>query len=129
MKKIFTLLLVFTFTLGLFSKVDAMGFIEAYNKSSSKPAAILIYADWAGNLSSYNANFKKAQAKYKDKYNFVTLNIADSEARVFNSKYYFFTVIPYIFLIRNGGKVTKQIPRDCLQSASCIADKMSTFLK
>ena len=129
MKKIFSLLLVLSLAFGLYSKVNAMSFPEAYDKSSSKPAAILVYADWASNIDAYINNFRKVQTKYKGKYNFVTLNIADNEARLFNSKYYFYTGIPYIFLIRNGGKVTKQIPRDCLQSASCIADKMSTFLK
>ena len=129
MKKIFSLSLFLVFIFGFFMQAKAMGFVEAYNKSASKPAAILVYADWASNIDGVLNNFRKVQAKQKDKYNFVILNIADRQAKVFNSKYYFYSGIPYIFLIKNNGKVTKVIQQDCLQSTSCIVDKMSTFTK
>ena len=100
---------------------------KAIDNVSRKPAIILLYADWAPGYTTAIKNFRLAKRELKDKYNFVELNIADPEARYFNSRYYILTGLPYIFMIRGNGRVTKQIRSDCLSTKSCIVDRLKTF--
>ena len=104
-----------------------MTFAEAYNKSSSKPAVVFVYADWADNYQTLQRRFRAVQARLSGKFNFVEVNLANKDAKLLNSIYYIYPNLPYVFLIRNNGKVTKHITRDCLSSTSCLMEKISTF--
>ena len=125
MKKFCLILMLLIFFTCL--KSSSMTFEDAYNKSSSKPAVVLIYADWADGYQTIQRRFRAVQARLAGKYNFVEVNIANKDAKLLNSRYYIYPNLPYVFLIRNNGKVTKHVTRDCLTSTSCLMDKISTF--
>lgn len=128
MKKLSIFLLISIFIITGVLKCSAMGVSNALKNTSSKPAVILVYAEWAEGYETAVKNFRAVQPKIKNKFNFAELNIADSEAKFFNSKYYIFTNLPYVFMIRGNGRVTKQIPQNCVLSKSCLADKIKTFV-
>ena len=126
MKKILVLfLLIFAFILNV-KKVNALTYEEAIKQP--KPMVLLIYANWADDLSTVQQRFSKMRNSYGKTYNFVTLNIASDEAKVYNKKYYFYPNLPYILLIRDGGKISRFLQKDCINSESCFAEKLKFFI-
>ena len=108
-KKLAILFLFVAFAMGV-QTAKAMSYDEAMKQS--KPIALLIYADWAEGFDKVNQSFDSAQKQYGTTYNFVKMNIASSEAKNFNKKYYFYPNLPYALLIRDGGKVSRYLQKD-----------------
>ncbi len=107
-------------------KVNAVSFSEAVNQS--KPSAILIYADWADDYQNvYNA-FETVSQTFGDRYNFVTINIADKEAKEFNKTFNIYPNLPYVLLFRDKGKMSRYLKKDCVLNTSCFTEKLTFFI-
>ncbi len=126
MKKILTLLTA-VFILFM-AKANAMTFEEAYAQSTTKPMLMLVYADWADNAPSYVQAFNALQAEFGETYNFVDLNIASPDTKAFNARYHIYPNLPYILMFRDGGKVSRYIPRNCILDESCLIPKLKSFV-
>lgn len=126
MRKFFTLIAV----LFLFAvlRVNAMSFEEAYAQSTSKPMLVLIYADWADQYLSYVQAFDALQTQFAENYNFVTLNIASPDTKAFNARYHIYPNLPYILMFRDGGKVSRYIPKNCVLDENCVVPKLKSFI-
>lgn len=124
-KKLAILFLFVAFAMGV-QTAKAMNYDEAMKQS--KPIALLIYADWAEGLDKVNQSFDSAQKQYGTTYNFVKMNIASSEAKNFNKKYYFYPNLPYALLIRDGGKVSRYLQKDNINDASVFAERLKSFI-
>ncbi len=105
--------------------VNAATYSDAIKEN--KPLAILIYATWADNLDDVTKNFTDMQQQYGETYNFVMLNIATAETKEFNKKYYIYPNLPYVFLSRENGKVTRSVLTDCLKDSACFSQKLNLF--
>ena len=97
---------------------NAMTFEQAFAELDSKPAVVLIYAQWADAYQSYLAQFKALQPKFKNYYNFVELDVASKDMKAFNTRYNIYQNLPYIMVYRNRGKMTKYIPNNRAASYS-----------
>lgn len=129
MKKVFNLS-VLTLVLFFFSaKVEAMNFEEAFSQADRTPMVVLVYAQWANNYLNYIQQFRQSQSNLDTKFNFVELDIASKDARAFNERYHIYPKLPYILMYRDGGKVSRYIPRDCASNASCINSKLRSFIQ
>ena len=130
MKKVFvilSLLIVSFFTLKAYAK--GLTFPEAYGQISIKPMAILVYADWADNYQGYILSFRRLQqTPIANNFNFVELDIKSKETKFFNDKYKISTKLPYVMLLRNDGKVSRHVTRECLSESACITSKMKAFI-
>lgn len=126
MKKILATLFLFATFAVQVQTANAMSYDEAIKQS--KPMVLLIYADWAEGLDKVNQNFDNAQKQYGTTYNFVKMNIASSEAKNFNKKYYFYPNLPYALLIRDGGKVSRYLQKDNINDASAFAERLKAFI-
>ena len=130
MKKMFVLgILLIILFLGLKVSAKSLTYPEAFSQISRKPMAVLIYADWADNFQGCIMSFRNLQnSSMGQSFNFVELDIASKETKVFNDKYKISTKLPYIMLLRNEGKVSRIIPRDCASDSSCVIPKMKAFI-
>ena len=126
MKKI---LLIFSFLIFALipASADVMNLETAIAKNSSKPMAVLIYANWADNYQAILQEFRKVERNLSNSYNFVELDIASKDAKIFNNNYVIYTKLPYIMLFRSNGKFSFLINRECTASSSCTISKMRTF--
>ena len=124
MKKLLAGLFIFS-TMLLGTKAFGMGFSEGL--SQSKPMAVLIYADWADNVQAIVTAFQLQSQQVGDKYNFVTLNIADKAAKEFNARYHIYPNLPYVLLFKNNGKISRYVQKDCVLNSSCFAEKIKNF--
>ena len=123
MKKILTLLLA----MFAISEVSALTFDEAIEQSDKIPAAVLIYADWADDIQEAKQSFSLMEQRYKGKYNFLKLNIADKDTKSFNKTYSIMPNLPYVMLFRNGIKFSRMVYKDCVKDDSCLSDKLEVF--
>lgn len=126
MKKFLATLFLFATFAVQVQTANAMSYDEAIKQP--KPMVLLIYADWAEGLDKVNQNFDNAQKQYGATYNFVKMNIASSEAKNFNKKYYFYPNLPYALLIRDGGKVSRYLQKDNINDASAFAERLKAFI-
>ena len=122
-------LMVGLFLLFVCQQVNAMSFEEAFAKSNSKPMVVLIYAQWADGYQTCLTQFKALQAQFKHQYNFVELDIASKDAKMFNSRYDIYQNLPYIMVYRNGGKISRYIKRDCATNYSCTVSRLKSFIQ
>ena len=95
--------------------------------SQKKPCAVLIYADWAENLQPILTSFGILEQSYASKYNFIKLNIAYAETKEFNKSYYIYPNLPYILLLKDNGRMSRLVIRDCITTDSCVREKMDIF--
>lgn len=114
-------LFLFSFSL----TANAMKYEEAVNQS--KPLAILIYAPWADGYQNSLQAFNQMEQKYSTKYNFVRMNIATDEAKVYNQKFYIYPNLPYVILCRERGKVSRYLKNDCVKDSACFANRLDMF--
>ena len=110
-------------------QVKALSFEEAFSQVSRTPMVVLIYADWANGYESSIAQFRIAKNALSNNFNFVELDITKKEARAFNEKFHIYPKLPYILMFRDGGKVSRYIPRDCAQSSACVISKLKSFIQ
>lgn len=129
MKKILGLILILIISLLSANKINAMTFEEAYSQAYSTPMVVLVYAQWADNYQNYLQQFRTVQGEFGKTFNFVEMNIASKDTKAFNEKYHIYPKLPYVLMYRDGGKVSRYIPRDCASSASCITSKLKTFIQ
>lgn len=127
MKLLLKSLLILSLSMFFCLKSEALTFADGYEQSAKKPMVLLLYADWASNYSGHIDILNSLEKKYSDKFNFVLLNIADSEAAAFNSKFHIYPNLPYVLMFKDGGKVSRYIQRSCAIDYSCIESKMKTF--
>lgn len=106
-----------------------MNFDEAFSKIDKTPIAVLVYAQWADDYLNYLNKFRQVQPKYKNIYNFVELDIASKDTKTFNNMYHIQPKLPYLFLIRNNGKISRYISRECAKDTSCINSKLMSFIQ
>ena len=107
----------------------AMTFDEAYSDVSRTPMVVLLYADWADGAQNCIQQYRTVQAELSEQFNFTELNITKPEAKSFNEKYHIYPKLPYVLMFRDGGKISRYIPRDCANSASCISSKLKSFIQ
>lgn len=129
MLKTLNLLLTFLILSVSIIKVDAMTFEEAFSQVNSTPVVVLVHAPWADNVQNYIKQFKTVQKELDKKFNFVEMDIATKDTKAFNERYHIYPKLPYIVMYRDGGKVSRYIPRDCASSASCISSKLKSFIQ
>ena len=129
MKLLFKSLFVVLTCFLLCLKSEALKFSEAYEQSTKKPMVLLVYADWAQNYEEYINVMQRLEKVYGDRLNFVELNIADSDAAVFNEKFHIYPNLPYILLFRDGGKVSRYVQRNCAIDYSCTESKIKVFIQ
>ena len=129
MKKVLNLILVLFFLFLSVNSSNAMTFDEAYSDVSRTPMVALIYADWADDAQNCIQQYRTVQAHFGNQFNFAELNITKPEAKSFTEKYHIYPKLPYIIMFRDGGKVSRYIPRDCANSASCISSKLRSFIQ
>lgn len=119
MKKIILSLLML-FICG--ASVHAMKYEEALQ--SSKPFAILVYADWADDVQYYLQTFNLMATKYSNKYNFVPINICTKEAKAYIQNNTITAGIPYVIVTKSTGKISRRLRSDCARSEACIIEKL-----
>ncbi len=129
MKKILNILLILTIILGVEAKVFALNFEEAFAQADKKPMVVLVYAQWAEDYQSSLQQYQTIKKDFSNKFNFVELDIATKEAKAFNDKFHIYPKLPYVLMFRDGGKVSRYIPRDCTTSASCMSSKLKSFIQ
>jgi len=122
MKKFLLLLTCFLLLTNLQSQ--AMTFEQAYNEMYSKPAMVIVYADWADNYQAYLNNFRKLKSVFGNRYNYVELDIASKDAKFYNSRYPINTNLPYVYIYSCGGKKARFINRQCASDTSCMVSKI-----
>lgn len=106
----------------------AISFEQAFQQAETKPMLVLIYAKWADDYTTYLQSFRKTQEEFGDKFNYVELDIASPDAKVFNSRYHIYPNLPYILMFRDGGRVSRYVPNNCAKQDSCIIPKVRSFV-
>lgn len=127
MKKFISFLFVAMLLMGLKANATTT-FEEAFSQSSTKPMLVLIYAQWADGYENCLNQFKAVENEFGDKFNYVELNIADKDTKSFNSRYHIYPNLPYVLMFRDGGKVSRYIPKNCASDNSCIIPKIKSFI-
>ncbi len=125
MKKFLSFLFLLTVILFSANQANSMSYEEASN--DSKPMALLIYASWADDIDKVKQTFDTLAQRYDKKYNFVTLDIASSDTKVFNKKYHIYPNLPYVLLFKDRGKISRYLQKDCAIDNSCFAQKLDMF--
>ena len=124
MKKLFSILL----TMLLFSTVlpsQAITYEEALKQS--KMMAVFVYAPWVENVDVVANNIRTLEAKNKNKFNFIYLNIATRDAKKYCEDNYIYPGMPYLILMKKQGKIVRVLRDDCMANTSCIQNKMDHF--
>lgn len=127
MKKVLLSLFVLICMLVSVRNVQAISFSEGIK--DSKPMALLIYANWAEDISDVMAKFKVQEAKYSNTYNFVLLNIASEDTKEFNKKYHIYPNLPYVLLYKDNGKISRYLQKSCVLDDSCFTERLDFFTK
>lgn len=126
MKKILLTLFILLFCTTTLVKAEAMKFSDGL--AQNKPLAVLVYASWADDLSKVMGVFNQKYAEYEDKYNFSLLDIASEDAKEFNKSFQIYPNLPYIILFKERGKITRYIPKNCINDSSCIDQRFKFFV-
>ena len=113
----------------LCAKAATMTYSNASAQNGKKPMAVLIYANWADNYKDAIKNFRASQQKLGNSYNYVELDLAKPDAKDYTDRYVINQKVPNIMLLRNNGRFSYLITRDCLATTSCIVEKMNRFIK
>ncbi len=125
MKKLLSSLFLTMLLLAGMPQANAMKYDQAINQS--KPMAIFVYAPWADDSQAMLQSFSGLQKKYGTTYNFVTMNIATDDAKVYNQKYYIYPNLPYVMLFREKGKFSRFIEKNCAKDTQCLSTKLDLF--
>lgn len=123
--KLFIIFLLLVFN----NNVNALTFEEAYSQSDRKPMLVLVTADWAENSEAISKVFNNLSSTFGKTFNYVELDIATNDAKVFNDRYHIYPKLPYVIMFRDRGKVSRYIQRDCASERSCITSKIKSFIQ
>ena len=128
MKKRLSLILLFLVSmLGVQAAVTE--FNDALTQSVSKPALILVYAEWADNYQTSLSEFRNVQQTLGNGYNYVELDIAKPDAKFFNQRYTIMPNLPYVLMIRANGRITYFADKNCASSSACVISKAKDFVR
>lgn len=128
MKKILSIFLFLMFVFCL--KSYALTFEEGYSESSRTPVVVLVYAQWADGYQELLQEYRSIQnSKLSQNFNFVELDIASKDARFYNSKFDIYTNLPYVLMLREGGKIARFIHKDCVLDSACMEAKLRSFIQ
>ena len=128
MKKIFNLIVATLLVLIVGLRAEALTFEEAFNQTNKTPMVTFIYADWADESENLLNSYRSIQGEFANSYNFTELNIASKDAKFFNSKFHIYPNLPYVLMFRDNGKVSRYIPKSCLEEESCMRSKLKSFI-
>ena len=128
MKKILSVLFILVGMLSI-GKVSAMTFEQAFSQANTTPMVVLVYAQWADGYQNYIQQFRTVQNELGKSFNFVEMDIASKDTKAFNDRYHIYPKLPYVLMYRDGGKVSRYIPRDCASNASCMSTKLRSFIQ
>ena len=123
--KLFIIFLLLVFN----NNVNALTFEEAYSQSDRKPMLVLVTAEWAENSEAISKVFNNLSSTFGKTFNYVELDIATDDAKVFNDRYHIYPKLPYVIMFRDRGKVSRYIQRDCASERSCITSKIKSFIQ
>lgn len=126
MKKILSTLFLLTVMFSNTLPSKAITYKEA--RESSKPMAILVYASWVDNPDGIKSTFNDMENQYGQSYNFVCLDIASNDAKLFNQKYHIYPNLPYVLLFKDRGKISRYLQKDCVNDTACFSEKLKFFL-
>lgn len=126
MRKFFISFIVTLLISTMAFSANILTFEEAVNKQ--KPAAVLVYSDWADDKEAVFNVFDEYQLNYAKKYNFIKMNIASEDAKTFNKTFYIYPNLPYIILFKDKGKTSRYVTKECILRNSCIQDKFDFFI-
>ena len=129
MKKVLNILLVLILFLATAVKAQAMNFEQAYSQVDKKPLVVLIYAKWSDGYQNNIQQFRASKTTLGSKFNFVELDLASTDARAYCEKYHIYPKLPYIIMYRDGGKISRYIPRECASNSACITSKLKSFIQ
>ena len=129
MKKLLNILLILIIFVATAVKAQALNFESAFKEVGNKPMVVLIYAQWADNYQNYVQQFRLSKLSFGNKFNFVELDLASKDAKAYCERYHIYPKLPYIIMYRDGGKVSRYIPRDCASSSACITSKLKSFVQ
>ena len=127
MRKVFLVVFLVLLMGGSALSANTLTFNEIVNKQN-KPAAVLVYSDWADDKEAVFNVFDEYQMKYAKKYNFLKLNIASEDAKIFNKTFYIYPNLPYIILFKDKGKTSRYIIKECILKDGCMRDKFDYFI-
>ena len=127
MKHFLSFLSILLLLFGLTLKAKAVDFQQAI--ADKTPSIVLIYADWADDIDAVLGQFRGLEAEYGSRYNFVELNIASPEAKIFNKTYHIYPNLPYVLLFKDKAKTTRAVAKDCILNGECIKEKLDIFVK
>ena len=102
-------------------------FKDAFAQASSKMMFVLVYASWAPRYQAYLANFRKMQKELGNAYNYVELDITTADAAAYNQKFDIYRNLPYVIMLREGGRIQRYIDNQCSADLSCMRAKMKAF--
>ena len=106
--------------------VSAMTYEEAL--SAPKPIALLVYASWADDLAAVQQAYNSMIKQYGEQYNFVPLDIASNDAKVFNKTYHIYPNLPYVLLFKDRGKISRYLQKNCILDQACFSERLKMFL-
>ena len=129
MRRMFLWVLFLVLVFGTFLKANAIGFEEGLSESYKKPLLVIVYADWADNYTTYLQKFRGLNQTFGDKFNYLELDIADSEAKAFNAKYHIYPNLPYVLMFKEGGKISRYLQKECVSNDSCLIPRVEGFLQ
>ena len=113
MKKILSTL--FLLTVILFNALPSKAITYKEATESNKPMAILVYASWVDNLEDSQS------------YNFVYLDIASEDTKLFNQKYHIYPNLPYVLLFKDRGRISRYLQKNCINDEACFTEKLNFF--
>ena len=129
MKKVWAIFFSFLLLVCFINKTQAMTFEQAFQESNKTPMVVLIYAQWADNYQNHIAQFRKSQSQLGSIYNYAELDIASNSAKYFNEKFHIYPKLPYVLMFKNGGKISRYIPRECASDLNCLNSKLKSFIQ
>ena len=60
-------------------------------------------------------------------YNFVYLDIASEDTKLFNQKYHIYPNLPYVLLFKDRGRISRYLQKNCINDEACFTEKLNFF--
>ncbi len=133
MRRILTIILGFILTAGLAiaapTKTASKGGTFVEGMRAKKPMIVLLYAPWSPSTQQALKNMASLKKVHGAKANFVSINIADPEAKYYNDLLPIQPNLPHITLFKDKAKISKFIPRECAVDYACVSKRVSRFVR